>query len=464
MIIPVILSGGSGSRLWPLSRAALPKQLLPLADEKTMLQNTIKRGAAVTNIAPILVANYAHRFLIEEQLAALNLATSSILLEPVGKNTAPAATLAALQALAQYPDEDPLLLLMPADHVVLNPAAFQQAVKRAEPLAQQGYLITFGIKPDQPETNYGYIEQGDAVADGAFHVSAFKEKPDANTAEQYLATGKYHWNSGIFLFSAKSFLAEMTKFQSEMLQATRQAFATHFQDLAFINFDQNAFNAIPADSIDYAVMEQTDKALVIPVDMSWSDVGSWASLAAVMPADDDGNVVQGDVLLQDCHDCYVRSEKKLVTAIGMANHVIVETDDAILVANKNQDQAVKDIVSLLKAQNRSEATKHSKIYRPWGWFQILINMPGFKVNHICMKPSQRIRTQRHQHRTEHWVVLSGRAAIEKDGVQSYLGVNESSFIPSGMKHTLANAHDDQVLEVIEVQTGQYFGEDDIERF
>ncbi|BCS55022.1 mannose-1-phosphate guanylyltransferase/mannose-6-phosphate isomerase [Geobacter sp. SVR] len=467
MIIPVILSGGTGSRLWPLSRELYPKQLLPLVNDQTMLQNTVLRTKGQEDVAePIIVCNEEHRFMVAEQLRSISATPKAILLEPVGRNTAPAVAVAALHALVDA--NDPLLLILPSDHVIQNFACFHKAVAEGAELARNGMLVTFGIVPNAPESGYGYIKAGEAlrvkgVAAGAFKVEQFVEKPDQATAEQYLASGDYYWNSGMFLFSANSYLQELEQCAPEMVRACRMSIELAKSDQDFVRLDKSAFASCLSDSIDYAVMEKTDKAVVIPLDTGWNDVGAWSALWEIGEKDKDGNVVRGDVIAHDSHGCYFQSNNRLVTAVGLEDHVIVETADAVLVAPKNRVQDVKSIVNQLNAQGRSESVIHRKVYRPWGAYQSVDNAERFQVKRITVNPGATLSLQMHHHRAEHWIVVKGTACITKGAETIMLSENQSVYIPLGVTHRLENPGVIP-LELIEVQSGSYLGEDDIVRF
>ncbi|MEN1925700.1 mannose-1-phosphate guanylyltransferase/mannose-6-phosphate isomerase [Luteimonas qiangzhengi] len=457
----VLLSGGSGTRLWPLSREAYPKQFLALAGEATMLQETWQRVAPLAQSAPIVVANEDHRFLAAEQLRLVGVEGAAIVLEPVGRNTAPAIAAAALQAVAG--GEDPLLLVLPSDHVVRDPAAFQAAVREAMPAAEAGALVTFGIVPEAAETGFGYIQADVGQTDtGVRDVLRFVEKPDAETAQGYLAEGGYYWNSGMFLFRASRYLEELEKFQPEMVAAVRKAFEGAARDGDFIRLDRDAFAASPADSIDYAVMEKTAEARVLPVDIGWNDVGSWSALWEVSKQDADGNAHHGDVIAIDSRNSYAYS-RRLVAMVGVDDLVVVETDDAVLVAHKDRVQQVKDVVARLKAGDRSHAVLHREVHRPWGSYDSIDQDDGFQVKRIKVKPGGRLSLQSHKHRAEHWIVVRGTARVTRDNDVFELHANQSTYIPLGAKHRLENPGS-EMLELIEVQSGDYLGEDDIVRY
>ena len=460
---PVLLSGGSGTRLWPLSREAYPKQFLALAGDDSMLQATWLRVAELADAAPIVVAGEDHRFLVAEQLRQVGAPTPAILLEPVGRNTAPAIAAAALQALRD--GDDPLLLVLPSDHVVRNADAFRAAVRAAMPAAEQGALVTFGIVPDAPETGFGYIqaEQGVSVVNGGVRkVLRFVEKPDAAIAQGYLDAGGYYWNSGMFLFRASRYLEQLRCHRADILDAVQQAFDGAQRDGDFIRLDQAAFAACPADSIDYAVMERTDAAMVLPVDIGWNDVGSWSALWDVSAQDADGNAHHGDVIAIDSRNSYVWA-RRLVALVGVDDLVVVETDDAVLVARKDKVQQVKDVVTQLKAGQRTQAALHREVHRPWGSYDSIDADAGFQVKRIKVKPGARLSLQSHTRRAEHWIVVRGTARVTRDNDVFELFANQSTYIPIGAKHRLENPGT-EMLELIEVQSGDYLGEDDIIRY
>lgn len=459
-MIPVILSGGSGTRLWPLSRGQYPKQFLPLVSEKTMVQETLIRLSGLPGVSPpIAVCNEAHRFMMAEQLWEIGQKPAAIILEPMGKNTAPAVAIAALTAQS----EDDILLILPADHVISDIESFQSAIIQAEVLAKQGYLVTFGVVPTQPETGYGYImKDSERIGDG-YKIAAFVEKPDLPTAKNYLKSGDYLWNSGMFAFTAKNFLAELEKFNPEILSACKKALSAAKIDLDFIRLDKDTFSTCPADSIDYAVMEKTDKGAVIPLDAGWNDVGSWSALWEVTEKDASGNAISGDVLTVDTKNSYIFSENKLVAVIGAEDLVVVETKDAVMISPKNRVQEVKEIVEQLKKQGRSEAQVHRKAYRPWGHYDSVDSGDRHQTKRIVVKPGAKLSLQKHHHRAEHWVVVKGTALVTRGDEQILLTENESTYIPLGTVHRLENPGVIP-LEIVEIQSGSYLGEDDIVRF
>ena len=463
MLIPVILSGGAGTRLWPLSRELYPKQFLPLVGERTMIQDTALRTAALAGAAPaIVVCNEAHRFLVAEQLRQIGIAPQAILLEPVGRNTAPAVAIAALTALAQAkPDEEPLLLVLPADHVLTDVAAFTRAVESALPAAREGRFVTFGVVPTAPETGYGYIRQG-AGAGAVRPVAAFVEKPDAKRAAQFVASGDYLWNSGMFLLPARGYLEELERLQPEMLAACRKAHSVAVRDLDFVRLDKAAFESCRADSIDYAVMEKTERAAVVSLAAGWSDVGSWKSLQDALPADAAGNVTRGDVVAEASKDCLLFSTERLIATVGLEGHVVIETKDAVMVAPKDRVQDVKRLVERMKQEGRSEPGLHREVFRPWGSYDSVDAGPRFQVKRLTVKPGAVLSLQKHQHRAEHWVVVKGTARITRGEDVFLLQENESTFIPVGTVHRIENPGTEP-LQIIEVQSGGYLGEDDIVR-
>jgi len=455
---PVLLSGGSGTRLWPLSREAYPKQFLPLAGDDTMVQATWRRVEALADLAPIVVANEEHRFLVAEQLRQVGAPVPAILLEPVGRNTAPAIAAAALQAMAG--GADPLLLVLPSDHVVRDVAGFQRAVREASAAAEAGALVTFGIVPDAPETGFGYIQA--ETGDGLRKVSRFVEKPDTATAQSYLDAGGYYWNSGMFLFRASRYLQELARFRPDIVEAVKAAHAAARHDGDFVRLDREAFVACASDSIDYAVMEKTADAMVLPVDIGWNDVGSWSALWDVAERDGDGNAHHGDVISVDSRNSYAYAQR-LVALVGVDDIVVVETDDAVLVARKDRVQEVKQVVAQLKKEQRSQAVLHREVHRPWGSYDSVDNGGRHQVKRIKVKPGAALSLQMHHHRAEHWIVVSGTARVTRGDEVLLLSENESTYIPLGVKHRLENPGK-VPLELIEVQSGSYLGEDDIVRF
>ncbi|MBN5050952.1 mannose-1-phosphate guanylyltransferase/mannose-6-phosphate isomerase [Stenotrophomonas maltophilia] len=455
---PVILSGGSGTRLWPLSREAYPKQFLPLAGELTMLQATWQRVAPIASRGPLVIANEEHRFVAAEQLQQVGAEPAAIILEPVGRNTAPAIAVAALEATRD--GADALLLVLPSDHVITDEAAFRAAVQAASSAAEAGKLVTFGIVPTGPETGYGYIKAADGQ--GVRAVERFVEKPDLEIATGYVASGQYYWNSGMFLFKASRYLQELERLQPAMLSACRDAWQSARRDADFTRLDKDAFTAVPSDSIDYAVMEKTADAVVVPLDAGWNDVGSWTALRDVSQQDGDGNAHQGDVIAIDCRNTYAYGQR-LVAMVGLDDVIVVETDDAVLVGKADRMQEVKTVVAKLKADGRSEATWHRKVYRPWGAYDSIDNGERFQVKRITVKPGGTLSLQMHHHRAEHWIVVSGTAEVTRGDEVILLSENQSTYIPLGVTHRLRNPGK-LPLELIEVQSGSYLGEDDIVRF
>ena len=461
-IFPIIMAGGSGSRLWPLSRQLNPKQFLPLAvADLSMLQATIQRLQGLETHTPKLICNEEHRFLAAEQLRQLGMDGANILLEPVGRNTAPAIALAALHAREEA--NDPTLLVLAADHLIQDVPAFHASVACALPLAADGKLVTFGIVPSHPETGYGYIERGQAVGDGGYAVNRFVEKPDLATAQGYLEGGKHLWNSGMFMFKASRYLEELERFRPDILAACRSALVGGVQDMDFTRVDAAAFAACPDESIDYAVMEKTQDAVVVPLDAGWSDIGSWSALWDVSKKDHAGNVFKGDVLSENTSNTYIHAESRLVAAVGVESLVIVETKDAVLVAHRDSVQDVKKIVEQIKQNGRQEHINHREVYRPWGIYDSIDNGHRYQVKRITVKPGAKLSVQMHHHRAEHWIVVSGTAKVT-NGDKTYLVTeNQSTYIPIGQVHSLENPGV-MPLELIEVQSGSYLGEDDIVRF
>jgi mannose-1-phosphate guanylyltransferase len=460
MITPVIMAGGTGSRLWPLSRALYPKQFLALTGKQTMLQETVQRLSNLDVNAPLVICNEEHRFIVAEQLRALG-QTGSIILEPVGRNTAPAIALAAEVTVN---DNDPLLLVLAADHVIQNTDAFTEAVKSAIPLAQAGKLVTFGIVPTQAHTGYGYIKRGNSVADSSgYVVNAFVEKPDINTATNYQESGEYYWNSGMFLIKASRYLQELQKYRPDIFTACRKALENTTYDQDFVRLDVVAFTACPDESVDYAVMENTTDAVVVPLNAGWNDIGAWSALWEVNDKDEEGNTTFGDTILQETSNSLVHGGERLIATVGLDNIVIVDTKDALLVACKDKVQDVKKIVEKLKAEKRSEFKVHREVYRPWGKYDSIDNGERYQVKRITVNPGEKLSIQMHHHRAEHWIVVSGTASVTNGDKTFLVTENESTYIPIGIVHALENPGK-VPLEMIEVQSGSYLGEDDIVRF
>ncbi|MCM8857210.1 MAG: mannose-1-phosphate guanylyltransferase/mannose-6-phosphate isomerase [Candidatus Thiodiazotropha sp.] len=464
MIIPVILSGGSGTRLWPLSRSAYPKQFIPLIDDHSLFQETVERMSAIPDVGDVLVVcNEEHRFMVAEQIRQLDMKPSGIMLEPVGRNTAPAIACAALHAKSL--DENAVLLVTPSDHIIRDNERFNEAILTGLNSIGNGSLVTFGIVPDKPETGYGYIrKESKGSTNSAYPVAEFVEKPDLETAKTYLASGDFYWNSGMFVFKAEAYLAELELFFPEILQAARKAYEANRPDMDFLRLDREAFAACPAESIDYAVMEKTDKSVVVPMDAGWNDVGSWSALADVAVVEgNNGNVIQGDVLVKDVSNSYLRSENRMIAGLGIDNLIVVETADAVLVADKSHVQDVKEIVEQLKSSGRCEHISHVRVYRPWGNYETVDECDRFKVKRIVVNPGASLSLQQHHHRAEHWVVVKGTAKITKGDKEMMLTEDQSVYIPLGTRHRLENPGLIP-LEIVEVQTGSYLGEDDIVRF
>ncbi|WP_227728605.1 mannose-1-phosphate guanylyltransferase/mannose-6-phosphate isomerase [Yersinia proxima] len=463
MLLPVIMAGGTGSRLWPMSRELYPKQFLRLHGVNSMLQETVNRLEGISVREPVVICNEEHRFLVAEQLRQINKLFHNIILEPVGRNTAPAIALAALNAISQ--GDDPIMLVLAADHIINDCDAFHQAINDAIPFAKKDSLVTFGIVPTGPETGYGYIQRGESTVNDiseAFKVKRFVEKPNLETAEQYINSGEYYWNSGMFMFRAKRYIQELDKFRPDILDACKAAMKDSDSDKDFITIDKDKFSACPDESIDYAVMEQTSNAVVVPLDAGWSDVGSWSALWDVSNKDKLGNAVTGDTFLHDTQNCYINTDEKLVAAVGVDNLVIVSTKDAVLVVDKSKVQDVKKIVEHLKQTKRSEYRRHRETYRPWGRSDIIVNEQRFNVNRITVKPGGSFSMQMHHHRAEHWIVLSGTAKVTIGDKTFLITENQSTFIPIGSLHMLENPGKIP-LELIEVQSGSYLGDDDIIR-
>lgn len=462
MFIPVIMAGGSGTRLWPLSRSAFPKQFLSLdtASELTMLQATLDRLGELESAEPIIISNESHRFIVAEQIRRLD-KKSRIILEPAGRNTAPAIALASMLAISK--DDDPVLLVLAADHFVKDKNAFQNAIKHALGQAEKGKLATFGIVPSAPETGYGYIHRGELLDEVSYEVEGFVEKPKLEVAEQYLSSGEYYWNSGCFMFKASTYLRELKKYAPEIFNQCEKAFEGLTCDSDFVRIKEDEFLKCPDDSIDYAVMEHTKHAVVVPMDAGWSDVGSWAALWEVSDKDERGNVHHGDAILEDTAGCYIYAPNKLVAAVGLKDIVVVETKDAVLVADKSKVQEVKRIVECLKTDSRPEYKEHRESYRPWGKSDAIDKGYRYKVNRITVEPGKKQSMQLHYHRAEHWVVVSGTAKVTFNDTVKVITENQSLYIPVGMSHMIENPGK-VPLELIEVQSGQYLQEDDVIRF
>ncbi|CBL46088.1 Mannose-1-phosphate guanylyltransferase/mannose-6-phosphate isomerase [gamma proteobacterium HdN1] len=461
MLIPIILSGGSGTRLWPLSREAFPKQFLSLVSEQSLLGDTLRRASLLKEVgAPMIVSNEEHRFVVAAIAQQLGYQGGvDILLEPFGRNTAPAIAIAAMQALIRY--DDPILLVLPSDHVIQEGAAFAEAVAAACPLAEAGNMVTFGITPDSPQTGYGYIRKGQACEAG-FDIAGFVEKPSLDKAEAYLASGEYLWNSGMFVFRAQCYLDALARYQPNMLAQCQAAFANRKNDMDFIRIDRDAFFLCPSDSIDYAVMEKVETAKVIPLSAGWSDIGSWSALWEINPRDDRGNVIKGDVIVEQVENSYIHSEGRLVAVLGLHDCIIVETDDAVLAASKDCVQDVKKLVEKVKAGKREEHRFHRKVHRPWGTYEGIAISDRFQVKRITVNPGCKLSLQKHHHRAEHWVIVRGTANVTRGDEQLLLTEDQSTYIPLGVIHRLENPGVIP-LELIEVQTGSYLGEDDIVR-
>ncbi len=459
---PVVLAGGTGSRLWPKSRAALPKQFLSLTSDHTMLQDTILRLPTEKMELPLFICNEDHRFLAAEQLRVADIDYDSIILEPVGRNTAPAIALAALRAVQQ--GEDPVLLILAADHLIADHNAFHTAVEKATLLAEQGKLVTFGVVPTEAHTGYGYIKSGESVNEIGFEVAQFVEKPNLATAQQYLESGDYYWNSGMFMFKASVYLRELNEHAPDIFAACTSAMQHTDTDMTFIRVDADEFARCPDDSIDYAVMERTSDACMVPLDAGWNDVGSWTSLwETSQNKDDSGNVIIGDAILDGVSNSYINSEQRLIAVIGLDDVVVVETKDAVMVANKSKVQDIKNVVNKLKAEKRPEFEFHREVFRPWGSYDSIDNGQRYQVKRISVKPGEKLSVQMHHHRAEHWIVVSGTANVTVGEVTSLITENESIYIPIGEVHALENPGK-ILLELIEVQSGSYLGEDDIVRF
>lgn len=461
-IIPVILSGGAGTRLWPLSRSQYPKQFLSLAAQNTMIQETLLRLEGIDVASPIVICNESHRFIVADQLAQINVKNPFIILEPLGRNTAPAIAAGALKAQAL--DKDAVMVVLPSDHVIQNKAALAHGVELACKVAAEGFLVTFGITPTAPETGYGYIKAQVKSGEAVFPLDRFVEKPNRETAQKYLDSGEYFWNSGMFVFKASTFLAELQHFEPEIFASVEAAYTKAAVDVDFIRLEKEAFATSPSRSIDYAVMEKTSKGKVIPLDAGWNDVGAWSALWEVNKKDENQNVIFGDVLTQNTQDSYIYSQGRLVAAVGLRDMVVVETKDAVLVAERSQVQGVKDIVEELKRQERHSCVEENQVgVRPWGSYEAIERGHRYKVKHITVKPGAKLSVQMHYHRAEHWIVVSGTALVRNGDQELLLGENQSTFIPLGTVHALENPGK-VPLELIEVQSGPYLEEDDIIRF
>lgn len=466
-VVPVILSGGAGTRLWPLSREHYPKQLIALLEDQTLLQATARRLAFVEDAQPpIVVCNEAHRFIVAEQLRAAVISPVAIILEPLARNTAPAVAAAALEALAPCKeDDDPLLLVLPSDHIIGEDTRFASAVRRATMEAARGRLVAFGVVPTYAETGYGYIMADDSA--GTLHdarpVQRFREKPDAETAAAWIEAGGCYWNSGMFVFGARCYLRELAVHAPAIHDAVTNAYENAVPDLGFLRLDAESFRQSPAISVDYAVMEHTTNASMVPLDAGWRDIGSWTSLAEFLPPDDAGNVVRGDAVVQRTRNTFVHSDTRLVATLGVADLVIVDTVDAVLVADRNAAQDVKAVVRQLERADRDEHKTHRRVHRPWGSYDSVHEADGFKIKLITVQPSQKLSLQAHRHRAEHWIVVRGTAQVTCDGEIFLVHENQSTFIPKGARHRLENPGE-TLLELIEVQTGHYLEEDDIVRF
>lgn len=459
MIVPVILAGGSGSRLWPVSRNAYPKQLLPLVSQNTLLQDTILRTRSIKNVgAPTVICNQEHRFLVAEQLQSIGIEDATIILEPVGKNTAPATAIAAMF----HEKNDPILLILPADHLIKDSSRFAELINDTLSYALSGKLVMFGVIPTHPETGYGYIKTSTSIG-RAYAVDQFIEKPDLLTANSFLESGQYYWNSGIFMFRASRFLTELELHASAIFNMCKINFSHLKKDLDFVRLNKTAFNECPCDSIDYAVMEKTQNAVLVPLNTDWSDIGSWSALCEAQEPNQDGNVIYGDVIIENVKNSYLRAESRMLAAVGMSDHIVVETPDAVLVAHKNSSQDIKKIVTHLNKIQRSEVELHKKVYRPWGYYESLVIDDCFQVKRINIKPNSSLSLQMHQHRSEHWVVVRGTAQVTCGDKTFLITKNESTFIPKKVKHRLVNPTNER-LEIIEIQLGDYLGEDDIIRY
>ena len=459
MIVPIILSGGSGTRLWPLSRKHYPKQFISLVNQTTLFQDTILRLPEEMD-EPTIICNESHRFLVAEQLRQINKKSNNIILEPIGKNTAPAITLAALKLTMNK--QDPVLFVLPADHSIQNKEAFHESIKIAETLAKQKKLVTFGVLPTQPETGYGYIEVDNTKTDKYYNINSFREKPAKKNAKKYQESTNYYWNSGMFMFKASVYLDELEKFEPKILDVCKKCFQNEHKDLDFIRLNNEEFFQCPDKSIDYAIMEHTKNSVVVPLEADWTDVGSWTMLSNLNIKDSKGNVSKGDVLLEEVHDTFVYSSKRLISAIGVSGLVIIDTPDALLIANKKYDQNINNIVKKLEKNKRSEVDNHRQVLRPWGYYDVIDSGDSFQVKRILVNPGTQLSLQKHKFRSEHWIVIKGIAQVQSGEKVFEVKENQSTYIPQGTVHRLGN-NGDTPLEIIEIQTGSYLGEDDIIR-
>ncbi len=463
-MIPIILSGGSGTRLWPLSRELYPKQFLPLHSDKTLFQETLSRLKKLNlddHIAdPIIVCNEEHRFIVAENIKAIGYKAQNIILEPAGRNTAPAIAAAAL--IAMQSNDDPILMVLPADHIIENIDAFTSATKTAQELAEKGHMVTFGIKPTYAHTGYGYIEAGNPIEENANEISQFKEKPDKATAEEFIKSGRYLWNSGMFFFKASIYLAELEKHQPDLLKHAKASVENSKNDMDFNRLNKDDFELCPNIAIDYAVMEHTENGAVVGLDANWNDIGSWDSVWEVSEKDENNNLYKGDIIAHNSKNNYIYSKEKLITTLGVENLIIIDTQDALLVADKNSVQDIKLIVNKLKQDNRSEAIHHKTVYRPWGHYTSISKGERHQTKRISVKTGAKLSLQKHHHRSEHWIVVRGTAKVTKGDETFLLSENESVYLPIGVVHALENPGKID-LEIIEVQTGTYLGEDDIIR-
>lgn len=459
MIVPVILSGGSGSRLWPLSREFFPKQFLSLINTSSLFQDTINRASGQL-AAPLVICNEEHRFIVAEQLRQIDSLNNGIILEPVGKNTAPAIAIAAISLMKEQ--KDPILLVLSSDHVIENKVEFLNSIQTASKIAEQGKMVAIGVKPNKPEIGYGYIRAERSVNHNYFNIVSFTEKPDINKASEFLKSQDYYWNSGIFIFKASAYLDELKKYEPEIFSTCKKSIDNSSRDLDFIRLDNNEFFKCPSKSIDYAIMENTINGVVVPFEGSWSDIGSWSSLWELKKKDINNNVSEGDVLLNNVQNSYVHSSNRLVAVNQISDLIIIDTQDALLVSSKNNSQDIKDIFEKLKKDNRSEVSHHRKVLRPWGYFDSVDNGNGFQVKRILVNPGSKLSLQKHKMRSEHWIIVKGRALITCGNKVFYLDQNQSTYIPKEEVHRLENK-EDIPLEIIEIQTGEYLGEDDIIR-